>query len=327
MKALVVGGAGYIGSHTVRRLQQAGHEPIVYDSLIEGHRGAVKDCAFIQGDVADTGRLAAAMQDNGIDAVIHFAAFLAVGESVEDPAKYFRNNVANTIGLLDAMREAGVARIVFSSTAAVYGEPNEVPIREDHPKAPVNPYGLTKLQVEQILAEYARAYGLAAVALRYFNAAGASPAGDIGEDHNPEPHLIPIVLQVALGTRGQVAMYGADYDTPDGTCVRDYIHVDDLADAHILAMEQVQPSEFRTYNLGNGMGYSVREVIETARRVTGRPIKAVEADRRPGDPPMLVASSDKAIQELGWQPQHASLDEIIATAWRWHQAHPKGYDG
>ncbi len=326
MKVLVAGGAGYIGSHTVRRLRDAGHEPTVYDNLCAGHRGAVKDCRLIEGDIGDGEALRSAFAETQAEAVIHFAAFLSVAESVEEPAKYFRNNVANTITLLDAMRDADVSRIVFSSSAAVYGVPSHCPIEEEHPKRPINPYGLSKLQVEQILAEYARAYGLAAVALRYFNAAGASPAGDIGEDHDPEPHLIPIILQVALGQREKVFIYGSDYDTPDGTCLRDYIHVDDLADAHVLAMEKAPRGEFRAYNLGNGTGYSVRDVIEQARAVTGHPIPAEDAPRRPGDPPALVASSSKAVEELGWKPQLAGLDQIIGTAWRWHKAHPRGYD-
>ena len=325
MKVLVTGGAGYIGSHTVRRLVQEGHEPIVYDNLCEGHRAAVGDCPLVEGDVADLDLLTATMRDARTEAVVHFAAFRSVGESVEQPAKYFRNNVANSITLLDAMLEAGVGRIVFSSTAAVYGEPDTCPIDEDHPKNPVNPYGRTKLQVEEMLAEYAAAYGLGSAALRYFNAAGAAPAGDIGEDHDPEAHLIPIVLQVALGQRERVQIYGTDYATPDGTCVRDYIHVDDLADAHILAMEQIQPGLAKAYNLGNGTGYSVREVIERARVIAGHAIPAEEAPRRAGDPPTLVASSVRATDELGWRPRLASLDQIIETAWKWHRGHPHGY--
>ena len=247
-----------------------------------------------------------------------------MGESVEQPAKYFRNNVANTITLLDAMLQAGVGRIVFSSTAAVYGEPDTCPIEEDHPQRPVNPYGRTKLQVEEMLSEYSAAYDLGAVALRYFNAAGADPAGDIGEDHEPEAHLIPIVLQVALGQREKVYIFGDDYETRDGTCVRDYVHVIDLAQAHILALRALDQGS-RTYNLGNGNGFTVREVIEVAREITGHPIPAEVTDRRPGDPATLIASSDKIHRELGWTPQYSDLRDIIQSAWDWHVNHPEGY--
>ena len=325
MRVLVTGGAGYIGSHTVRRLVSDGHEPIVYDNLSEGHRAAVGDCRLVEGDLADRELMASVMADEGIEAVIHFAAHCAVGESVENPAKYYRNNIVNGVILLDAMIAANVGRIVFSSTAATYGIPSHCPIDEDQPKVPCNPYGRSKLHFEEMLAEYGDAYGIGSVALRYFNAAGASPDGDIGEDHEPETHLIPIVLQVALGQREQVQIYGTDYGTPDGTCVRDYIHVDDLADAHIRAMAQIEPGTAAAYNMGNGQGYSVLEVIEKAREITGHEIPAKEAPRRPGDPPALVASSEKIMTVLGWRPELPTLGDIIATAWHWHQAHPQGY--
>ena len=325
MKVLVTGGAGYIGSHTVRRLTREGHEPIVYDNLSEGHKEAIGDCPLVQGDLADADLLRAVMADAAVEAVIHFAAHCSVGESVTDPAKYYRNNVANGLVLLDAMIDADVRRLVFSSSAAVYGIPEKTPIEEDHPKRPVNPYGRTKLHFEELLEEYAAAYGLAAVSMRYFNAAGASPDGDIGEDHEPETHLIPLVLQAALGKRDHIDIYGTDYGTPDGTCVRDYIHVDDLAEAHIRAVGHAQPGTAIAYNLGNGQGYSVRQVIETARQITGRDIPAREAPRREGDPPSLVASASKIAAELGWRPRIPSLEDIIATAWKWRQTHPNGY--
>ena len=325
MKVLVTGGAGYIGSHTVRRLVRDGHESVIYDNLSEGHRAAIGDCKLVEGDLADRAKLQQTLANENVEAVIHFAAHCSVGESVGNPAKYYRNNIVNSLVLLDAMVAAGVKRIVFSSSAAVYGIPERSPIEEDVPKHPVNPYGRTKLQFEEILADYGVAYGIGSVALRYFNAAGASPDGDIGEDHDPETHLIPIVLQVALGQREQMKIFGADYDTPDGTCVRDYVHVNDLASAHVLAMRSIQPGQAEAYNLGNGAGYSVREVIGIARKVTGHDIAAEEAPRRPGDPPTLVANSAKIKSALGWQPQFPKLEDIIATAWQWHQAHPNGY--
>jgi len=297
----------------------------VYDNLSEGHSEAVSGVPLVEGELADREGLVQALEQCHAEAVIHFAAHCSVAESVREPAKYYGNNVANTISLLDAMRAAGVARIVFSSSAATYGNPAYSPIDEEHPQEPCNPYGRTKLHVEGMLADYAEAYGMAAVALRYFNAAGASRRGDIGEDHAPETHLIPLVLQTALGQREHIAVYGTDYDTPDGTCVRDYVHVADLADAHIRAITHAEPGTFSAYNLGNGQGYSVREVIDTARAVTGHTIASVDAARRPGDPPVLVASSDKIVRELGWSPELPSLNEIISTAWRWHSDHPQGY--
>jgi len=324
MNVFVTGGAGYIGSHVVRLLLEAGHGVRVYDNLSEGHRSAVPADVLFEGDLLDEARLAEALA-GGFDAVVHFAAHCYVGESMEDPEKYYRNNVIGSLRLASAMRQAGVARIVFSSTAATYGLPRQIPIPEDHPQQPINAYGQTKLDVERVLAYYAGAYGMGYAALRYFNAAGAAPDARIGEDHDPETHLVPVVLQAALGQRQRVEIYGTDYPTPDGTCVRDYIHVDDLAQAHVLAMEAIRPGKGLAYNLGNGSGYSVREVIEVARQVTGREIPAVESPRRPGDPPELVASSDKITRELGWTPAYPGLESIIETAWRWHQSHPDGY--
>jgi len=324
MNVLVTGGAGYIGSHVVRLLLEAGHRVRVYDNLSEGHRAAVPAETLFVGDLADERRLVEGLAD-GWDCVMHFAAHCYVGESVEHPEKYYFNNVVASLRLLASMRKAGVGRIVFSSSAATYGVPSVVPIPEDHPQAPINPYGQTKLDFEHALRDYAQAYGLGYAALRYFNAAGAAPDAAIGEDHDPETHLVPIVLEAALGQRESVAIFGTDYPTPDGTCVRDYIHVYDLAQAHILAMEAIEPGKGLAFNLGNGSGYSVREVIEAARRVTGRPIKAVETPRRPGDPPDLVASSKKIIRDLAWKPEFPSLESIIETAWQWHVAHPDGY--
>jgi len=324
MNVFVTGGAGYIGSHVVRRLLEAGHRVRVYDNLSEGHAAAVPGETLFVGDLLDEARLVEALAD-GFDCVMHFAANCYVGESMEAPEKYYRNNVVGSLRLLSAMRKVGVGHIVFSSTAATYGEPDDVPISEDHPTRPINAYGQTKLDFEHALYYYAGAYGLGYVALRYFNAAGAAPDARIGEDHDPETHLVPIVLEVALGRRSEVKIFGSDYPTPDGTCVRDYIHVWDLAQAHILAMDAIEAGKGFTFNLGNGSGYSVREVIETARHVTGREIAAVDAPRRPGDPPALVASSRRITEHLGWKPELPDLEAIIETAWKWHQAHPDGY--
>jgi len=324
MNIFVTGGAGYIGSHVVRRLLEAGHAVRVYDNLSEGHAAAVPQETLFQGDLMDEGRLAEGLA-GGFDCVMHFAANCYVGESMEDPEKYYRNNVVGSLRLASAMRNAGIERLVFSSTAATYGVPDVTPIPEDHPTRPINAYGQTKLDFEHALMYYAGAYGLGYAALRYFNAAGAAPDAAIGEDHDPETHLVPIVLQVALGQRDGVKIFGSDYPTRDGTCIRDYIHVYDLAQAHILAMGAIRPGRGRVYNLGNGNGYSVREVIETARRVTGHPIPAEDAPRRPGDPPDLVASSARIGEQLGWTPEYPDLETIIETAWRWHQANPQGY--
>jgi UDP-glucose 4-epimerase len=325
MKILVTGGAGYVGSHCVRALDRAGHEVWVYDDLSRGHRAAVDADRLIEGTLADRDKLAAAMRLNGIEAVMHFAAFALVGESVDDPSLYYRNNVVGSLCLLDAMRDAEVNKIVFSSTTATYGEPERMPISEDEPQAPINPYGFTKLVVEHALADYADAYGFGYAALRYFNAAGASPDGDLGEDHDPESHLIPIVLQVALGQREKISIFGDDYPTPDGTCIRDYVHVDDLASAHLKALDRLESGKGMQFNLGAGRGHSVREVIDACRRVTGHEIPVEIGPRRPGDPPELIADSTKAKRELGWTPQYVDVESIVKTAWRWHSSHPNGY--
>ena len=324
MKVFVTGGAGYIGSHVVRLLLEAGHRVRVYDSLSEGHADAVPADVLVRGDLRDTATLLEALE-GGFDCVMHFAAHCYVGESMINPEKYYATNVVAGLRLLTAMRRAGVRRIVFSSSAATYGEPEQIPITEEHPQNPINAYGQTKLDFEHALGFYAGAYGLGYASLRYFNAAGAAPDGAIGEDHDPETHLVPIVLQVALGQRKSVQIFGTDYPTRDGTCVRDYIHVCDLAQAHILAMERIEPGKGGGYNLGNGNGYTVREVIDVARQVTGRKIPAEVGPRRPGDPPELVASSAKIARELGWKPQYPDLETIVETAWRWHEAHPDGY--
>lgn len=325
MRILVIGGAGYIGSHTVRLLMQAGHDVWVYDNLGVGHRQAVPEGRLLVGDLLDRDRLESVLREHQIEAVMHFAAFALVGESVADPAKYYQNNVCGSLSLLEAMRAADVKKIVFSSTTATYGAPKNIPITEDEPQLPINPYGFTKLVIERALADYAHAYGFAYAALRYFNAAGASPAGDIGEDHDPESHLIPIVLQVALGQRDKVAVFGDDYPTPDGTCIRDYIHIDDLGAAHILALDHLRAGEGLKLNLGIGRGYSVKEVIDACRRVTGHSIPAEIGPRRPGDPPELIADSTRAQKILGWKPQYTDIEAIVATAWKWHQSHPHGY--
>jgi UDP-glucose 4-epimerase len=326
MNILVTGGAGYIGSHAVRLLSRAGHEVWVYDNLSLGHRLAVPVGRLIEGELADRQRLDAALREREIEAVMHFAAFALVGESMSDPAKYYQNNVVASLSLLEAMRAAGVSKIVFSSTTATYGEPKRIPITEDEPQQPINPYGFAKLVIERALADYARAYGFSYAALRYFNAAGASPEGDLGEDHAPESHLIPIVLQAALGQRERITIFGDDYPTPDGTCIRDYIHVDDLAAAHLKALERLEQGRGLQLNLGTGRGQSVREVIEACRRVSGRAIAVEIGPRRPGDPPELVADSRKAQAVLGWRPRYLDLQEIVETAWRWHSTHPEGYE-
>jgi UDP-arabinose 4-epimerase len=317
-KILVTGGAGYVGSHACKALAAAGHVPVVYDNLSRGHREAVRWGPLIEGDLHDAERLAAALRDHRVDAVMHFAAFAYVGESVGEPHKYYRNNVRGTLALLDALREAGVKRIVFSSTCAVYGVPDTVPIRETTAKAPLNPYGETKLAVERALHWYAEAYGMRYMALRYFNAAGADAAGEIGENHEPETHLIPRVLRAALGTGEPVEIYGTDYPTPDGTAIRDYIHVADLADAHLRALDHLAAGGAGgAVNLGTGSGCSVRQVIAAVERLGGRPVPRREAARRPGDPPELVADPSLARTQLGWQPRCSDLETIIATALAW----------
>jgi UDP-glucose-4-epimerase GalE len=325
MRILVTGGAGYIGSHAVKLFLSRGHDVWVYDNLSEGHRRAVPAERLIVGDLNEVQRLDHALMLHRIEAVVHFAAFTYVGESVRDPGKYYQNNLVNTLNLLECLRRQQVGRFVFSSTAATYGVPERVPIPEDEPQRPINPYGAGKLAVERALADYAAAYGWGYAALRYFNAAGASPDGTIGEDHDPETHLIPLVLQAVQGRRPHIEVFGTDYPTPDGTCVRDYIHVDDLAEAHLLALEALRPGKGLHYNLGIGRGYSVREVIRTAEEVTGKPVPVKEGPRRPGDPPVLVASSDRIQRELGWRPRYAELRPIVETAWNWHRNHPRGY--
>ena len=323
---LVTGGAGYIGSHVVKELLRQGHKPIIFDNLQTGHRKTTKDALFIEGDLSDQKKLKETFQAYQIDTVIHFAADSLVGESVQNPLKYFNNNVKNSLNLIEIMEEFKVKKIVFSSSGAVYGEPKEIPITEEHPCAPTNPYGETKWIFEKVLQAYHNSKKLNFISLRYFNAAGADPEGGLGEDHSQETHLIPLVIRAALdGT--SVPVYGTDYNTPDGTCIRDYIHVDDLANAHILALRKLEKEKMSgIYNLGNGNGYSVREVIETVKKVTGRKVAAVNSPRRPGDPARLVASSKKIKEELGWIPKYPDLETIVETAWEWHKNHPKGYD-
>jgi UDP-glucose 4-epimerase len=325
MRILVTGGAGYVGSHCLRRLLAAGHEAVVYDNVSRGHRAAVPAGLLIEGDLADEAKLTSLLRERKIEAVMHFAALALVGESVERPELYYRNNVLGSFHLLEAMRQAGVTRIVFSSTTATYGTPEKMPIAETTPQQPINPYGFSKLVVERMLDDYSAAHGFGFAALRYFNAAGAAPDGSIGEDHTPESHLIPIVLQVALGQRPSIGIFGEDYPTPDGTCVRDYVHVEDLASAHLAALERLSAGKAIKVNLGTGRGYSVREVIEACRRITGHPIPAVTSPRRAGDPPELVADARLAKQLLGWMPKYTTIESIVETAWRWHKAHPRGY--
>lgn len=322
MKTLVTGGAGYVGSHAVKELEKKGSEVLVFDNFSRGNRWAVRDGLSIEGDLADERKLEELFSSHAIDAVLHFAALADVGESVSDPQRYYENNVADTLTLLRVMLRHKVRRFILSSTCAVYGIPKETPITEDHPLDPVNPYGMTKLIVERVLADYDRAHGLSHVSLRYFNAAGADPEGGLGEDHVPETHLIPRLLQTALGLFERAEIYGTDYPTKDGTCVRDYVHVTDLAAAHLLALQWLlDGGKSETFNLGTGQGYSVKEVTETARSVTGRPIRTLASPPRAGDPPVLVASHDKARKILGWTPRHGELEEIISSAWKWHQGH------
>jgi len=323
---LVTGGAGYIGSHVVKGLLLQGHQLIIYDNLQTGHRKAVKDGLFIQGDLADEEKLKETFHSNPISAVMHFAADCLVPESMKNPLKYFNNNVINSIHLLEILEEYHINKFVFSSSAAVYGEPETIPILETHPCVPTNFYGETKWIFEKVLQSLHVLKKFNYISLRYFNAAGADPGGELGEDHSPETHLIPLVLKAAL-TGDSIPIYGTDYDTPDGTCVRDYIHVEDLTQAHMLALDRLEKGgTSETYNLGNGNGYSVKEVIDTARRVTGKIILSPEYPRRPGDPARLVASSEKIRKDLGWSPKYPDLETMIETAWRWHKNHPHGYN-
>jgi UDP-glucose 4-epimerase len=322
-KILVTGGAGYIGSHAVLELKRAGYDLVILDNLVYGHRDIVDDVLkveLVEGDISNRALLDKLFIQHKFSAVMHFSAYINVGESVTNPAKYYQNNVMSTLVLLEAMVDAGIKNFVFSSTCATYGMPQSMPLKEDHPQNPINPYGMTKLMVEKILADFDIAYDLKSVCFRYFNASGADPSGLLGEDHNPETHLIPLVLFAALGKRESVSIYGTDYETPDGTCIRDYIHVNDLAAAHILGLEYLLKSrKSDAFNLGNGGGFSVREVLDTARKVTGKEILALERDRRAGDPPVLVGSSEKARTILGWNPQYPDLENIISHAWKWHQ--------
>lgn len=323
MRLLITGGAGYIGSVVSEMCLASGDDVVIYDNLSTGHRASVHpDAELVIGDVADTDRLTELMRSHDIEAVIHMAGFIEAGESMQNPAKYFNNNVCKPLGLLESMVAADVSKILFSSTAAVYGDPETETIDETHSTTPTNAYGETKLQFERILEWYDGLFAIKNVSLRYFNAAGAS--GERGEDHHPESHLIPLVLKAALGERESISIFGSDYDTPDGTCIRDYIHIEDLAEAHIMALRHLGDTSLK-YNLGNGKGYSVKEVIDTTREVTGIDFAVKESERRPGDAGVLVASSDKITRELGWQPRHPELNRIIASAWEWHQEHPDGY--
>ena len=324
-RVLVTGGAGYIGSHACKALHRAGYHVVVYDNLGAGHREAVRYGDFVQGDITDPAAVRAALRDHRIGGVMHFAAFLDVGESVREPAKYFRNNVTGALTVLEAMAVEGVPHFVFSSTCATYGEPIETPIAETHPQNPINSYGESKLAVERALPHFARAHGLHYAALRYFNAAGADPDGEIGEDHTPEVHLIPRAIEAATGGPG-LQVFGDDYPTPDGTCLRDYIHVSDLADAHVKALEAIaETGKSGAYNLGTGHPHSVKEVIDTVGSVVGKPVPWTLAPRRAGDPAVLYAAPHKAQAELHWRPRFADLDSIVRTAWGWHHAHPQGY--
>ena len=327
MNLLVTGGAGYVGSHCVKLLTERGHEVVVYDNLKHGHRRAVcPGATLIRGDLLDRSRLGRVFDDHAFDGVMHFAALLNVNESVSQPERYYENNVLGSLNLVGEMLRKGVRRLVFSSSCAVYGTPPSVPMTEEMPKQPISPYGRTKWTVEMALRDFSAEEGLGSISLRYFNASGAAADGSLGEDRDPEYHLIPIVLQIALKQRSKVSIFGTDYPTPDGTAVRDYVHVEDLAPAHQLALENIHDGQAQAYNVGTGCGTSVREVIESARRVTGHPIPAEEVLRREGDPAELFADPDLIRRELGWEPQHRQIDEIVESAWQWHRNHPNGYE-
>lgn len=325
MKVLICGGAGYIGSNMTAMMASHGFEPVVFDNLSKGHRAAVQGFEFVKGDLADYQLILKTLKDYKIDAVMHFAALIEVGESVQTPLKYYQNNLCNTLNLLWAMEKAGVEKLVFSSTAAVYGIPQKVPITEDAPKNPINPYGETKRAAE-IMCHYQSCTGkIRYASLRYFNACGAGNKASLGEDHRPESHLIPLVIKTAMGRKKQVNIFGSDYATPDGTCIRDYIHVQDLCRAHLLALEKLDNNSELVYNLGNQRGYSVREVIEAVKQVSGRDFEVIETDRRAGDTPVLTADARKARDELGWEPEFTDLESIVQTAWKWHRKYPEGY--
>lgn len=321
MTVAILGGAGYIGSHVVKFLRLQGVPLVVYDNLSQGHRESVAGSELVVGDIGDSDKLGQCFKEHGVDAVMNFAGLIAVGESVREPLKYYQNNVGQTLNLLETMLRHGVRDLIFSSTCAIYGMPRFLPLTEDHPFEPINPYGRTKLAIEFVLEDFARAYEFRYASLRYFNASGADPAGELGEKHEPETHLIPLLLQAVLGQRPALEVYGDDYDTPDGTCIRDYIHVWDLAQAHWLALQWLREKKTSdVFNLGNGAGYSVREVIAAAEKVSGRPVPTRLCPRRPGDPPVLIGSSRKAIDVLGWEPRYADLESILASAWNWHRA-------
>ncbi|MBN1435515.1 MAG: UDP-glucose 4-epimerase GalE [Sedimentisphaerales bacterium] len=326
MRILATGGAGYVGSATVRSLISQGHQVTVYDNLSKGHRASVPAEILITGDIADADQLQQTLTEHQIEAVIHFAAFIAVGESTEHPNIYYQNNIANSLTLLEAMRRTGVQKLLFSSTAAVYAPIETGSLTEDSPKAPDSPYAFSKFAIERMIQDFSQAYGLGYTILRYFNACGADPQGRFGENHNPETHLIPLILQVPLGQRQNIGVFGQDYNTPDGTCIRDYVHVDDLADAHVRAIMAIEPGSSHTYNIGTGQGHSVLEVIQAAEQVVGQKIPHQFLPRRPGDTTRLVAQAQKLRKELAWNPKYTDLKDIIATAWQWHKNHPNGYD-
>lgn len=325
MNVLVCGGAGYIGSNMIPVLLEAGHRPIVLDNLSKGHKSAVKNAELIRADLADYASLVKILKNKKIQAVMHFAALIEVGQSIESPLKYYHNNVSNTQNLLSAMENAGVEKFIFSSSAAVYGIPEKVPITEDAPKNPVNPYGRTKLDVEQMCRFQADTGKLRYAALRYFNATGAGNNATLGEDHHPESHLIPLIIQAAMGKRADIEIFGTDYPTPDGTCIRDYIHIEDLCRAHLLALDKLETDTELIYNLGNGRGYSVKEVVETVRKISKKTFKVTPAGRRAGDPAVLICDAAKAAEQLGWKPRCPALEDIVHTAWQWHNRYPDGY--